>query len=78
MPEMDGFEFVTELRHHPAWRSIPVIVVTAKDLTADERRRLNGYVEKCIEKGIHTREQLLREVRDLVVNLHAAAGARRA
>jgi CheY-like chemotaxis protein len=66
MPEMDGFQFVTELRKREAWRSIPIIVVTAKDLTADDRLRLNGYVETCIEKGAYTREALLREVRDLV------------
>lgn len=66
MPEMDGFEFVTELRKHEEWRSIPIIVVTAKDLTTEDRLRLNGYVEKCIEKGAYTRESLLHEVRDLV------------
>jgi GAF domain-containing protein/DNA-binding response OmpR family regulator len=73
MPEMDGFEFVAELRRHEAWRAIPVVVVTAKELTAEDRRRLNGYVEKILEKGAYTRDTLLREVRDLV----AASVARR-
>ena len=40
MPEMDGFEFVDELRRHPEWKSIPVVVVTAKDLTAEDRDAL--------------------------------------
>jgi CheY-like chemotaxis protein len=66
MPGMDGFEFVSELRKHPEWRNIPIIVVTAKDLTVEDRLRLNGYVEKCIEKDAYSREELLREVRDLV------------
>jgi CheY-like chemotaxis protein len=68
MPEMDGFEFVAELRQHPEWRSIPVVVVTAKDLTAEERLRLSGCVEKVITKGAHSREEVLREVRDLVAS----------
>jgi signal transduction histidine kinase/DNA-binding response OmpR family regulator len=73
MPEMDGFEVVTELRRHEAWRAIPVIVVTARDLSADDRERLNGYVQKILQKGTHGRERLLAEVRDLV----AASVARR-
>ena len=66
MPEMDGFEFLAELRRQERWRSIPVVVVTAKDLDATDRTRLNGYVERILEKGAFTREELLRELRDLV------------
>ncbi len=44
MPEMDGFEFLAEFRKTPQWRSIPVIVVTAKELTSEDRQRLNGGV----------------------------------
>ncbi len=66
MPEMDGFQFVAELRRHEAWRSIPIVVVTAKDLTAEDRLKLNGYVEKILQKGSYSREVLLAEVRDLV------------
>ena len=66
MPEMDGFTFVEVLRHHEAWRSIPVVVVPAKDLTPDDRRRLNGYVEQILQKGAYSQEALLYEVRRLV------------
>ena len=66
MPEMDGFEFLNRLRHNPAWQNIPVIVLTAKDLTADERRRLNGQVQDVLQKGAYAKEQLLREVRELI------------
>jgi len=66
MPEMDGFEFVAEFRRHEAWRAIPIVVVTAKDLSAADRERLNGYVHKILQKGAHSREQLLAEVRELV------------
>jgi signal transduction histidine kinase/DNA-binding response OmpR family regulator len=67
MPEMDGFDFLEELRKHERWRSIPVIVVTAKELTEEDRRRLNGSVEKILQKGGYGREELLREVRELVL-----------
>jgi CheY-like chemotaxis protein len=66
MPEMDGFEFVTEFRRREAWRAIPIVVITAKDLSHDDRERLNGYVQKILQKGTHGREQLLAEVRELV------------
>ena len=67
MPEMDGFEFAATLRRHEAWRDIPVIVVTAKELTAEDRLRLNGYVQKVVQKTAHTREELMQQVRDLIV-----------
>lgn len=66
MPEMDGFQFIQALRTQPNWRQIPVVVVTAMDLTPTDRLNLNGYVERILEKGAYTREELLGEVRDLV------------
>ena len=66
MPEMDGFQFLDEVRKHEGWRSIPVIVVTAKELTPEDRQRLNGSVEKILQKGAYGREELMREVRGLV------------
>jgi CheY-like chemotaxis protein len=66
MPEMDGFAFVTEFRRHEPWRAIPIVVITAKDLTREDRERLNGYVEKVLQKGAYGRDELLAEVRDLV------------
>ncbi len=51
MPAMDGFEFLARLREHEPWRHIPVVVITAKTLTQEDRERLSdGYVEKLIEK----------------------------
>jgi signal transduction histidine kinase/DNA-binding response OmpR family regulator len=72
MPEMDGFEFVTSLRKHEEWRAIPVVVITAMDLTPDDRRRLNGYVERILQKGASSREALLAEVRELVARVGRA------
>jgi signal transduction histidine kinase/CheY-like chemotaxis protein/uncharacterized membrane protein affecting hemolysin expression len=62
MPEMDGFELFDELRKCPAWRRIPVVVITAKDLTQEERLRLNGGVERILQKDAPTRDEMLREV----------------
>jgi CheY-like chemotaxis protein len=66
MPVMDGFEFVRELRKRDAWRAIPVIIITAKDLSDDDRRQLNGHVEKILQKDAYRRDQLLAEVNELV------------
>ena len=66
MPEMDGFEFVAEFRRQPTWRAIPIVVITARDLSREDRERLNGYVQKILQKGAHGRDELLAEVRDMV------------
>jgi CheY-like chemotaxis protein len=66
MPEMDGFTFVEEMRKHEEWRAIPVVVVTAKQLNAEDLARLQGSVENILQKGVYTREELLQEVRALV------------
>jgi PAS domain S-box-containing protein len=67
MPEMDGFEFLAELRSRPEWHDIPVLVVTVLDLTDDDHRRLNGEVERVIQKTGHSRDELLREISQALV-----------
>jgi CheY-like chemotaxis protein len=62
MPVMDGFDFLTAMRARPEWLHIPVIVITAKDLTGDDRDRLAGRVEEVLEKNAYTLEQLLERV----------------
>ncbi len=66
MPEMDGFEFLTELRKREGCERIPVVVITAKDLTPEDRRRLNGQVTRILQKTATTREEMLTEVRHLL------------
>jgi CheY-like chemotaxis protein len=66
MPEMDGFEFAAELYKHEPWRSIPIVVITAKDVTPEDRQRLHGSVEKILQKNVYSGEALLSEVRRLV------------
>jgi hypothetical protein len=67
LPELDGFEVVHELHASETGRMIPVVVVTALDLTAADRQRLSGYVEQVLQKGTSSRDQLLYNVRNLVV-----------
>ena len=74
MPVMDGFAFADTLRKHPDWRSIPIVVVTAHDLTGEERRRLNGYVETIIQKEGRSREQLMEQVRESLEEYAAPRG----
>ncbi|PIG93069.1 response regulator [Gloeocapsopsis sp. IPPAS B-1203] len=65
MPEMDGFEFIHILRQTPQWASIPVIVITAKEVT-EEQQRLQQHVYKVFEKGSYDRQALLKEVHYLL------------
>jgi len=60
MPEMNGFEFLVQMRANDEWRDIPVIVVTAKDLTEEDRRQLDQGAERVLQKGL--REQTLKDV----------------
>ena len=66
MPEMDGFEFAMHLHKHESWRSIPIVVLTAKDITPEDRIKLNGCVETIFQKGAFSRDELLAEVHSLI------------
>jgi CheY-like chemotaxis protein len=62
LPVMDGITFVQQLRKDPARRAIPIIVLTAKDLTAEDRGRLGDSVRKVLQKGSCKREDVLGEI----------------
>ena len=66
MPEMDGFQLIAALQEKPQWRSIPVIVITALDLTAADHARLNSGVEAILLKESFDPTQLVETVRHLV------------
>ncbi len=68
MPEMDGFEFIAHFRYVAEWQAIPVIIVSAMELTAEERQQLNGQVTQVLQKGLYSREMLLNEVHKLVLS----------
>ncbi|MCS7010563.1 MAG: pyridoxal-phosphate dependent enzyme [Anaerolineales bacterium] len=66
MPEMDGFAVLDALRHENQTANIPVIVSTAKELTADEKRRLLGQIQALMQKGDFLSDEFLEEVRSLL------------
>lgn len=66
MPEMDGFSVLDALRADPNTANIPVIVVTAKELTQQEKERLEGQIQSLMQKGDFMSDELLEEVRSLV------------
>jgi CheY-like chemotaxis protein len=63
MPEMDGFEVVSELRRQGLTSQIPIIVLTNKDLTQEDKTRLEGHVENIRSKAGISRQELLREIK---------------
>jgi CheY-like chemotaxis protein len=66
MPEMDGFQLVAALQQHPVWRDIPVVVVTALDLSAEDRARLNSGIEAILLKETFKPADLIEGLRRLV------------
>src|SRR6185369_5159409 len=71
MPEVSGFDVVAALHEDPATASIPILVVTAKQITAEDRERLNGYVMTIMEKANFDRERFVGEVRRAMAGRHA-------
>jgi CheY-like chemotaxis protein len=63
MPVMDGFELLEQLHKNEEWRKIPVVVITAMDLSPEDRNRLSGLTQRIVEKGTFVREALAREIR---------------
>ncbi len=71
MPEMDGFEFLSRMRQDQRWREIPVVVVTAKTLTAEDHGRLkDGFVEMLVSKKEQNLETVLANLDDSLVERH--------
>jgi threonine synthase len=66
MPEVDGFAVLDVLRSKPETANIPVIVATAKELTVDEKSRLQGQIQSLMLKGDFLNDEFLEEVRSLI------------
>ena len=67
MPVMDGLEFLAELRQNSRWAQVPVIVVTEKELTEDDRDLLNMQAQRIIQKAYHTPSDLAGQIKDLLI-----------
>jgi CheY-like chemotaxis protein len=68
MPEMDGFEFVEELRQHEETRHLPIVVLTAADLSEEDYDRLNGSIKRILHKRPSGREEILSTMREVVAD----------
>lgn len=66
MPDVSGFEVVEVLRSDQATRDIPIMVLTAKELTADDKRALNGHVAAIFERKSLAGPELVEWLRGLV------------
>ena len=77
MPEGDGFAVLFHLRDNPLWRGIPVVVLTAKEITSDDREFLSGRVEDVLQKnGLEADqfvEQVLRHLRGSIADNQEAS-----
>ena len=75
MPEMDGFRFSEEVKKRKEWANIPIIVLTAMELTPEDVKRLNGNVDKIYERKEMDFKNLLHEIHDLIaVRVRGANG----
>jgi len=74
MPEIDGFEVLERIRSQSETAALPVIVVTAKDLTAEDRRKLTGNVSAILAKSDTTQPVLLAEIKKIFSSLERSPG----
>ncbi len=68
MPGIDGFGFVEELKLDPRTRAIPVVIVSAKDISIEERKRLNGHIEAVYQKGSLTTRKFVDQVIQVIAD----------
>ncbi len=74
MPEMDGFQFLRRFKDIPSGSSVPVVVLTAMELTTETRKRLATSVASVIEKGDYTVETLVGTVRARLAQARSLRG----
>jgi signal transduction histidine kinase/CheY-like chemotaxis protein len=74
MPEMDGFAVVAALQKEPRWRDVPVIVITARDLDAQDRARLNSGVQSVLVKEAFRPAELVERIRRLASRPQLSSG----
>ncbi len=66
MPEVDGFTVMETMQAHKETSDIPIIVITAKELTGAEKERLKGHIQSLMQKGNFLSDELLDEVKTLI------------
>ncbi|MFQ5574333.1 MAG: response regulator [Terriglobia bacterium] len=65
MPRVSGFDVIQRIRAHPTAKDIPILILTAKELTNDDRKHLHGEFERIIQKAQFSKEDLLHEIKIL-------------
>jgi PAS domain S-box-containing protein len=60
LPDMSGFEVASALKADAATMSIPILILTAKDLSEEDKTRLNGHVSRVMRKGEAATADLLK------------------
>jgi DNA-binding response OmpR family regulator/nitrogen-specific signal transduction histidine kinase len=63
LPDISGFEVVEFLKMNESTKEIPIIIVTGKDLTPEEKQQLNGKIEAAARKGHHGKNDFLGEIK---------------
>ena len=69
MPVMGGFEFLTHLKNNEKWCSIPVVVLTSKNLSVEEHVHLNRYVKTILQKETYTQDELPLHIHELIADV---------
>jgi CheY-like chemotaxis protein len=75
MPEMDGFEMLQAMREREDWKSVPVIVVTAKDLRKEELETIKSQADQVILKGALRRQNLVGAIQEMIAERLGADGS---
>ncbi len=66
LPVMNGFEFLHHIQQHPRWHEIPIVVITAYDLTQEELESLTRHVKRVLQKGSYTRKEFVSLIHRLI------------
>jgi CheY-like chemotaxis protein len=69
LQDVDGIQIIDVLRETSGWRDIPVVVLASSELTAPEYERLNASIIQVLRKGSYSRDELLRQVRQLLATV---------
>ncbi len=75
MPGIDGFGLVEELKLDPRTKDTPIVVVSAKDITPDERKRLNGHIEAVYQKGSLSTRKFVDQVIQVIEESNEVEGS---
>lgn len=68
LPNLNGFDFISAIQARAEWRELPVIVITAMDLSETDQAELKGRVAAIVQKGVHLRQELLDQIRRVVLS----------